>query len=42
MSLPAPSGGPFKRLRRFQHVVNVLAKHGFGEALTRIRVWESV
>jgi ubiquinone biosynthesis protein len=30
-----------RRLRRFQHVVNVLIKHGFGEALTRIRVWES-
>ena len=31
-----------KHLRRFQHVVNVLAKYGFGEAMTRIRVWESV
>ncbi len=30
---------PFKRLRRFQHVVNVLAKYGFGDVLTRIRLW---
>jgi ubiquinone biosynthesis protein len=30
-----------RRLNRFQHVANVLAKHGFGEALSRIRVWES-
>jgi ubiquinone biosynthesis protein len=32
----------YKRLRRFQHIVSVLAKHGFGEALTRVRVWERV
>ncbi len=32
----------YKRLRRFQHIVNVLAKHGFGEVLTRIRIWERV
>lgn len=35
-------GIAYKRLRRFQQVVNVLAKHGFGEALTRIHVWERV
>ncbi|MCX6013324.1 MAG: AarF/UbiB family protein [Chloroflexi bacterium] len=29
-----------KRMRRFQHVVNVLAKHGFGETLTHIHIWE--
>lgn len=33
-------GTTYKRLRRFQHVVNVLAKHGFGEVLARMRVWE--
>jgi len=32
----------FKRLRRFQQVINVLVRYGFGEAMTRIRVWESV
>jgi ubiquinone biosynthesis protein len=31
----------FRRIGRFDHVVNVLAKHGFGEALTRMRIWES-
>jgi ubiquinone biosynthesis protein len=30
-----------RRIRRFQHVVNVLVKQGFAEALTRIRVWET-
>lgn len=30
-----------KRVRRFQQVVNILAKHGFGEVLTRIRIWEA-
>ena len=33
-------GIALKRLRRFQQVVNVLAKYGFGEVLTRIRIWE--
>ena len=33
-------GGTLKRLRRLQHVVNVLAKYGFGEVLSRIRIWE--
>jgi ubiquinone biosynthesis protein len=32
----------FKRLKRFQQVINVLVRYGFGEAMTRIRVWESV
>jgi ubiquinone biosynthesis protein len=32
----------YRDLRRFQHVVNVLLKHGFGEILTRIRIWECV
>jgi ubiquinone biosynthesis protein len=32
----------FARIGRFDHVINVLLKHGFGEALTKIRIWESV
>jgi ubiquinone biosynthesis protein len=28
------------RLRRFQQVINALIKYGFGDVLTRIRVWE--
>jgi len=36
------SAGAYQQLRRFQQVVSVLAKHGFGSALTRVRVWESV
>ncbi len=35
-------GTAYRRLRRFQHVVNVLTKHGFGEILTRIRIGERV
>ena len=35
-------GLAFKRMKRFQHVVNVLAKYGFGEVLTRIRVWQHI
>jgi len=31
-----------RRLRRFQQVVNVLVKYGFGEVLTRIRIWEAI
>ncbi len=31
-----------RRLRRFQQVVNVLVKYGFGEMLTRIRIWEAI
>jgi ubiquinone biosynthesis protein len=38
--VPRP-GMALKRLRRFQHVINVLVKHGFGEMLARVRVWES-
>jgi ubiquinone biosynthesis protein len=34
--------GAFKQVRRFQQIVNVLIKYGFGEAVARIRVWESV
>ena len=30
----------YKHIKRFHHVVNVFVKHGFGDALTRIRVWE--
>jgi len=30
------------RVRRFQHVVNVLAKYGFGEAMSQVHVWECV
>ncbi|MBI2859895.1 MAG: hypothetical protein HYX91_00115 [Chloroflexi bacterium] len=37
-----PGGGGLKQLSRFQQVVNVLVKHGFGSALGRIRVWECV
>ncbi len=33
---------PVKRLNRFRHIISVLVKHGFGEILNRIRVWESV
>ncbi|MBN1189976.1 MAG: hypothetical protein JXA46_09500 [Dehalococcoidales bacterium] len=36
-----PGNSITRRIRRFQHVVNVLVKHGFAEALTRIRVWET-
>jgi len=35
-------GITFKRMRRFQQVVNILAKYGFGEILTRMRVWQHV
>ncbi|MBI4188445.1 MAG: AarF/ABC1/UbiB kinase family protein [Chloroflexi bacterium] len=31
-----------KHFRRFQQVVNVLAKYGFGEVLSRIRIWQHV
>ena len=31
-----------KRFRRFRQVINILIKYGFGEAIARIRVWESV
>lgn len=34
--------GAFKQMRRFRQIVNVLIKYGFGEAIARIRVWESV
>ena len=33
-------GVTLSRLRRFQHVVNALVKYGFGDVLTRIRIWE--
>jgi ubiquinone biosynthesis protein len=32
----------YNRVRRFQHVVNVLAKYGFGEAMSQVHVWECV
>ncbi len=32
----------FNRVRRFQHVVNVLTKYGFGEAMSQVHVWECV
>ncbi len=35
-------GIAFKRLRRFRQVINVLVRYGFGEAMTRIRLWEAV
>jgi ubiquinone biosynthesis protein len=35
-------GSSLKSLRRFQHVVNVLIKYGFGQMLSRIRIWECV
>ena len=38
--VPGP-GNTFKRFQRFQHVINVFVKHGFGEVLTRIRAWEA-
>jgi ubiquinone biosynthesis protein len=34
--------GAFKQVRRFRQIVDVLIKYGFGEAIARIRVWESV
>lgn len=34
--------GAFKQMRRFRQIINVLIKHGFSEAIARIRVWESV
>jgi ubiquinone biosynthesis protein len=34
-------GSAFKRLRRFQHIINVFTRYGFGEAMARIRVWEA-
>ncbi len=34
--------GAFKRLRRFEHVVSVFAKYGFGQVLSQIHVWECV
>ena len=42
MSRPTPLSATLKRLGRSQHVINVLVKHGFGEALTRLRIWESI
>ena len=30
------------RVRRFQHVINTLAKYGFGEAMSQVHVWECV
>ena len=30
-----------RRLRRFEQVVSVLVRYGFGEVLTRIRIWEA-
>jgi ubiquinone biosynthesis protein len=35
-------GNAMRQLRRFRQVVNVLAKYGFGEVLTRFRVWQHV
>jgi ubiquinone biosynthesis protein len=40
MPRPLTPGTAINRIRRFQHVVAVFARYGFGEALTRIRVWE--
>jgi ubiquinone biosynthesis protein len=31
-----------RRLRRFQQVINVFVRYGFGEVLVRIRIWEAV
>jgi len=31
-----------RRVRRFQQVVSVLVKYGFGEVLTRIHIWEAI
>ena len=42
MARPLTPGLALKRLRRSQQVVNVFVKHGFGEAMHRIRVWEDV
>ena len=35
-------GGAFKRIKRFQHVVSVFAKYGFGQVLNQVHVWECV
>ncbi|MBI4295572.1 MAG: hypothetical protein HY667_00495 [Chloroflexi bacterium] len=42
MRQPITVGSGLKQLRRFRDVINVLVKHGFGEVLGRIRVWECV
>ena len=42
MRYPDTPISTFKRLRRSQHIVRVLVRHGFGEALARIRVWECI
>jgi ubiquinone biosynthesis protein len=39
-TVPGPSN-PLKRIGRLQHVINTFAKHGFGEIITRLRVWEA-
>src|SRR5512143_752207 len=38
-SLVTPAGA-LGRIRRFRQVVNALIKYGFGDVLTRIRIWE--
>jgi ubiquinone biosynthesis protein len=35
-------GGAFKSIKRFQHVVGVFAKYGFGHVLNQVHVWECV
>jgi ubiquinone biosynthesis protein len=37
----ARQGGALARIGRLQHVVNILVKNGFGDALGHIRVWEA-
>ena len=35
-------GVAFKRIGRFQHVVRVFVKYGFGQVMGQIHIWESV
>ena len=39
---PLTPGLALKRLKRSQQVVNIFVKHGFGEAMHRVRIWEDV
>lgn len=42
MRRPMLPGNNLKHFRRFQQVINVFARYGFGEVLTRIRVWNHI
>ena len=42
MRRPMLPGSNLKHFRRFQQVIGVFARYGFGEVLTRIRVWNHI